>query len=524
MINTQYRSLRQPGSASPCLLPRPDNSPGAGGGRRLARHALAALALLLAAQSVNAEPYPPTGQRLRDLADMSDFQIGYASRFDFRNQPQAALYEEIVKAEFNIVTPENSVKWEKVHTAEGVFDFTDMDELVAFADDNGMELHGHPFLWHNQLPPWVLELDGFPEQLEARMIDHITTIGERYAGRIQVWDVINEGLEEPADSTELRDDLWLSNLGKAYMRTAFETARAADPAAKLIYNDFYVGWLTPKSEAMYALIKELVEDGVPIDGVGFQMHITAEFTEFDEFSDNMRRYADLGLDVYVTEFDVKVLNKSDDYPLQGEIYEKVLVRCLAEPACKAFQVWGVDDFHSFIPQFDPLPFDDDFNIKPAYYGMQRALSTRVLNVAGDQLTHGDVLAQVDVRPDFQTLMVRYANDSAVTVNAMVRSGSPDGDVVATVSFEPTGGMDQFAVTETSLSLGSANSADLHVMFDDESAAVPVDFMLLRDPTLPMTDPDVVTRSSSGGSGALGLFVLLLGFALSARQRRALQQS
>jgi len=134
MINTQYRSLRQPGSVSPCLHPRPDNSPGAGGGRRLARHALAALALLLAAQSVNAEPYPPTGQRLRDLADMSDFQIGYASRFDFRNQPQAALYEEIVKAEFNIVTPENSVKWEKVHTAEGVFDFTDMDELVAFAD------------------------------------------------------------------------------------------------------------------------------------------------------------------------------------------------------------------------------------------------------------------------------------------------------------------------------------------------------------------------------------------------------
>ncbi len=479
------------------------------------------MVLVLAVQSAAAEPYPPTGQRLRDLADMSDFQIGYASRFDFRNQPQAALYEQIVKSEFNIVTPENSVKWENVHTAEGVYDFTDMDELVAFADANAMELHGHPFLWHNQLPPWVLELDGFPEQLEAQMIEHITTIGERYAGRIQVWDVINEGLEEPADSIDLREDLWFSNLGKAYMRTAFETARAADPNAKLIYNDFYVGWFTPKSNAMYALIKEMVEEGVPIDGVGFQMHITAEFTEFEEFSDNMRRYADLGLDVYVTEFDVKVLNKSDDYPLQGEIYEKALVRCLAEPVCKAFQVWGVDDFHSFIPQFDPLPFDDDFNIKPAYYGMQRALSTRVLSVASDQLAHGDALTQIDVRPDFTSIEIRYANANTATTNVLLRSGSVEGDVVATLALEPTGGDTRFSTIEAPFTLGATDTVDLYVTMDDQTASIPVDFMLLRNPNRPMTDPDVATAGSAGGSGSPGVY-LLMGLIMLLLHRRRRQ--
>ena len=187
-----------------------------------------------------------SGERLRTLAEQKGIMVGFAAMLESSKLADTDVYRDIAREEFNIITPENSHKWGWIQPFPGQFDFEDADELASYAINNGMVLHGHPLIWHRQLPAWVqtLALD----QAESAMLSHIDALVSRYRGKVAIWDVINEALEE--DGT-FRDSVWFKSMGVEYIRKAFLRARALDPDAVLVYNDYDVAWTGPKSDGMY---------------------------------------------------------------------------------------------------------------------------------------------------------------------------------------------------------------------------------------------------------------------------------
>jgi endo-1,4-beta-xylanase len=245
---------------------------------------------------------------------------------------------------------------------------------VQFAKDNNMAVHGHTLIWHRQNPRWLLKGDWSRDELIAIMKDHIDTVVGHFAGDVLVWDVVNEAFEEDGS---YRDTFWHRIIGPEYIDLAFERARAADPEAKLIYNDYNVGWMNRKSDAVYEMVADMAGRGVPIDGVGFQMHLTESGVNAQSLADNMQRFADLGLEIYITEMDVRIPENPSEQDLenQARIYGEVLNRCLAQPACKALQVWGISDKDSWVMDTFPgtavpLLFDDNYEAKPAYEALK----------------------------------------------------------------------------------------------------------------------------------------------------------
>jgi endo-1,4-beta-xylanase len=318
----------------------------------------------------------PTGERLRTLAG-SSFLIGFASRNDFWSMSDAAQYQEVARTEFNFLTPENAMKFDAVHPQENTYSFTQADQHVAFAQANGMQIHGHTLIWHNQLPQWVTNRSWTSAQLTAMMNNHIDTVMGHWVGQIAVWDVVNEAFNE--DGTR-RSSVWQNTLGNSYIEMAFRRADAADPATKLIYNDYNVETINAKSTAMYNMVVDFKNRGVPIDGVGFQMHLDNNALNYQSLADNMARFAALGVEIYITEMDVRYPEPISQANLnaQATVYSNVLSRCKAQPMCKALQVWGITDKYSWIPDVfqgfgDALPFDDNYNAKPAYYALQAGL-------------------------------------------------------------------------------------------------------------------------------------------------------
>ncbi len=307
------------------------------------------------------------GERLRDLADRRGFKIGYAAVLQASNLADSQLYRDIAAEEFNIVTPENSHKMSWIQPQRGVFKWDDADDVANYAEQNGMTLHGHPLVWFRQLPPWVQLLD--PSIAQQVMREHIRALVQRYRGRVAIWDVVNESFE---DDGTYRNSIWHKGMGKGYIRDAFITANQEDPNAILIYNDYDVAWKNPKSDAMYNMVQEEIAAGTPIDGVGFQMHLRDDFSEYESVERNFERFANLGLDIYITEFDVAMFGGKND-ELQAEIYRRVLEICLRQPRCKALQSWGYTDRYSWRSNFQPLMLTDKYLPKPAYYEWQRVL-------------------------------------------------------------------------------------------------------------------------------------------------------
>ncbi len=307
------------------------------------------------------------GSRLRDLAEQRGLLLGYASMLRVPTLADNQLYEDIARQEFNIVTPENSMKWGWIQPLRGQFDFEDADYLADFARDNGMVYHGHPLIWYTQLPGWLLALP--PESLESEMLRHIDAVVGHFAGRVQIWDVVNEALE---DDGRLRDSIWHEAMGTAYIDKAFQRARQNDPNATLIYNDYDVAWKNPKSDAMYRLLADALNRGVPIDGVGFQMHLRADFDQYQSVIDNLQRFANLGLDIMITEFDV-AMDDASQQDKQAEVYRRILQICIEQPACNTVQAWGFTDRYSWRHGQRPLLFDESYQAKPAYYAWQEVL-------------------------------------------------------------------------------------------------------------------------------------------------------
>jgi GH35 family endo-1,4-beta-xylanase len=242
-----------------------------------------------------------------------------------------------------------------------------------------MQVKGHTLLWHQALPAWVAALS--PPELRIALEDHIRTVAGHYRGRLRAWDVVNEAIAD--DGSGLRSTVFSRGLGPDYVAEAFRLARKADPEAELIYNDYGGEGLNRKSDDIYALVKDLKQRGVPIDGVGLQMHLVASsLPAVADIAANIRRLAALGLQVNISEMDVRVrdLPAATRLDRQKLVYHDVVAACVAEPRCEAVTLWGFTDAHSWIDAAfgadDPLLFDEQYRAKPAFYGTVDALTGR----------------------------------------------------------------------------------------------------------------------------------------------------
>lgn len=308
------------------------------------------------------------GLRLRDLAEARGIQIGYASLQAFYHRPDGGIYADIAASEFNLVTPENAMKMNEFNPLPGRYQYADIDNLVSFAEQNNMAVHGHPVLWYKQLPDWIHNVA--PSELEGHMREYIDRLMSLYQNRIGIWDVVNEPIGENGG---YRDSIWYQAMGERYIDIAFLQARSSAPDAVLLLNDFDIAVNGAKSDTLFSTLEGMLERNIPIDGVGFQLHLFSDFSQFDEVRSNFQKVADLGLDIYITELDVG-LRSSNDLQAQATVFSQITKICLEQARCKAIQTWGFTDQYSFRENFQPLMFDNAYQAKPAYQAIQDALS------------------------------------------------------------------------------------------------------------------------------------------------------
>lgn len=240
------------------------------------------------------------GGSIREAARKAQRRIGVALATWFFDEPR---YRELAASQFDSLTAENEMKWYAVEPEPGRFTFAAGDKLVEFAEQHRMRVRGHTLVWHNQLSSWVGGLG--PDELRAAMLRHVTKTVEHYKGRIAQWDVVNEAID---DKGKLRKDSPFTVLGPDYIADAFRAAHAADPEAELYYNDYDIEpFDSPKTQGAYQLVKQLKESGVPIHGIGFQMHVDPRnWPSAEELRRNFERFAALGLSIELTEVDVAI--------------------------------------------------------------------------------------------------------------------------------------------------------------------------------------------------------------------------
>lgn len=297
--------------------------------------------------------------------------VGTAVQSGLLANPQ---YNAIAGREFNYVTAEYEMKWNVIEPASGSWNFATGDAIVGYAASQGMRVKGHTLIWHGATPSWVSALA--PGDLRIAFETYIRTVVEHYRGRVDAWDVVNEAVAD--DGLSLRDSMFRQKLGDSYVADAFRLARAADPQARLFYNDYGGEGSSAKANRIYDLLRELLSSGVPIDGVGLQMHISANNRPSDaSIAANMRRLADLGLVVHISEMDVRINNVSGSEQTRLEVqratYHDVVRVCVLEPRCEAVTFWGFTDAHTWISGDSPLLFDAQYVAKPAYFGVLAAL-------------------------------------------------------------------------------------------------------------------------------------------------------
>jgi endo-1,4-beta-xylanase len=323
---------------------------------------------------------PPTdAPSMRLLAKQRNLFIGAATDPGYLRKDSA--YNQLLAREFNMLVPEVAMKWEIIHPEPGRYDFSGGDALVTYARAHNMAVRGHVLVWDLQMPAWATNGQFTRQEWIQILCTHIKSVVGHYRGQIYAWDVVNEAVNQ--DGT-LRNTFWMSKLGPEYIAMAFQWAREADPSAKLFYNDNGGEGLNAKSQGIYALLQGLQQTGVPVDGVGMQMHTRLDGAPpASELSANMQRLAKLGLEIHITEMDVRLQYSTDDDETkqaeQADLYREVLSVCLSVQNCKAFLTWGLTDRYSWIPGFTgkpdaPLLFDKSGLPKPAYFAIVKLLA------------------------------------------------------------------------------------------------------------------------------------------------------
>jgi endo-1,4-beta-xylanase len=339
--------------------------------------ALASLAILYVAPTAPAPAAPAAGRAtepasLREAARPTGVRIGTA--VDMSALAQDEPYRAAVAREFSTVTAENVMKWESVEPQRGVHDWAAADRLIDFARANKQTVRGHTLVWHSQNPRWLTEGTFTPAELRAILRQHIVDEVRHFRGRIWHWDVVNEVFND--DGTP-RDTIWLRNLGPGYIADAFRWAHQADPRAKLYVNDYNNEGVNPKSDAYYALVRQLRAEGVPVHGYGIQGHLAVQYGVPTRILENLRRFEALGLETAFTEVDVRMPLPADPIKVQAQAqgFTAMLQACLLARRCVSYTVWGFTDKYSWVPgvfsgQGSATPFDENFAPKPAYQALR----------------------------------------------------------------------------------------------------------------------------------------------------------
>jgi len=327
-------------------------------------------------------PDPP----LKDLAAKHSITLG---NFAILTRLGEKPYANILNSQFDFALADNTPNWYftdgGLRPSPTTYNFKQMDQVVNYAQRHHLPVQAHHLLWGEEkwLPDWLKKRNYSSSQLLQIMHDHITTVGQRYQGKIREWSVVNEAFTRGQHVFGLHD-WWADHTGgQGYIDQAFIWARAADPHAKLILNDFMNEGKNDVSDAMYAYIKAAKARGVPIDGLGMQMHIDGTHPPTkDEVISNMKRFGKLGVEVYVTEFDVNMNDvKADDKAkdtIEGNIYYEMMRACIESKVCHSFAILGISDketWYNYLGLADarPLPFDKDYKPKPAFYSLRTAL-------------------------------------------------------------------------------------------------------------------------------------------------------
>ncbi|MDH4459869.1 MAG: endo-1,4-beta-xylanase [Flectobacillus sp.] len=327
-----------------------------------------------------------------------DFLIGTALGTDHILEKNEET-NQLIKREFNAITPENIMKSQIVHPAPNRYNFTLADKYVEYGQKNNMYIVGHTLVWHSQLPSFVYRMKN-ADSVRIFMTDHINTVAGRYTGKINSWDVVNEALNE--DGT-LRKSVFLNTLGEGYIKEAFDLAAKADPKAALYYNDYNIEQPAKRKGAI-EIIKKLQASGTKIDGVGIQGHWSIKTLNLEEIEESIIEFAKLGVKVAFTELDLTVLPNPWDLrgadvnqrfaespemnPYKDALPDSVQT-ALADRYTDLFKLflkhqdkisrvtfWGVDDSHSWLNGFPipnrtnyPLLFDRALKPKKAYHAV-----------------------------------------------------------------------------------------------------------------------------------------------------------
>jgi endo-1,4-beta-xylanase len=296
---------------------------------------------------------------------------------------------EIIKADFNSFTPENSMKWESTEPSRNNFTFEDADRYAAYAKKNNLQIHCHNLVWHSQLPAWVSE-GGFDNKtLISVMENHIKNLMTRYASVCTRWDVVNEALNE---NGTYRSSVWYDTIGEAFLPIAFRLAKKYNKGgAELFYNDYILEYNAEKTQGAARIVKLIQSYKVKIDGVGYQAHLTSEATssapsaapDLKTLEAALRATADLGVDVVYTEIDVRmnVPATPEKLQVQADTFERIAKSCMNVKRCIGMTVWGISDKYSWIPGVFPaegaaLLWDDNYVKKPAYKGFLKGIQAK----------------------------------------------------------------------------------------------------------------------------------------------------
>ena len=317
-------------------------------------------------------------------------------------------FVDLVLAEAAIVVAENDMKWQDMNRgAPGDDDYGPADTVASFALENDLALRGHNLLWYYRTPDWFFDLESNGEK-ERAVVGRIEKLVGRYRGMVHSWDVVNEPIE-PKDGRPdgLRTGVFLEMLGPEYLDLSYRVAREADPAARLVVNEYDVELDSPEHEArrtaLLGLLERMQRSGTPVDAVGIQAHLRA--TGGLTFSPaQLRRFlgeiASLGLTIQITELDVTDETAPADEAIRdglvADAYRRFLDAALDEPAVKMVVTWGLSDRHSWIVRREtheskwrddnlpsrPLPFDADLRPKSAFEAIGHALAHAPSRPAG----------------------------------------------------------------------------------------------------------------------------------------------
>ena len=342
------------------------------------------------------------GQSLRSLADARGLIVGSWDELA-EGQPLSkdAVYQSIIASEFNAIML--NIGMIDFEGENGQWAYLYVDEVLDFAEQNGMKVFAQHLVWHESVANWVRNEVTTAAAAKTALKNFIDDFLTRYKGRIYAYSVVNEAVD-PLVTDQWRNNFWYQTIGPEYIALAFQWARAADPDAKLYYNDFNcesaIGDVNhnQKAETCYTLVKGLVDTSVPIDAMGFQMHtdlvgsIFRAPPDMTGFSQNLDRYAALGLELYITEMDVATSSgtgtPAENFADQAVIYKNVMDTALSKAQFKAFVTFGFTDKYSWVyshlasyginvsyPEEGPLLFDPNFNPKPAYCEIRTSLAT-----------------------------------------------------------------------------------------------------------------------------------------------------